>query len=42
MQGVPQGAPFMFMGFEVTHCAVDGAKNPAEPALLVGVSSAEG
>src|SRR5258708_23026157 len=32
MQGVPQGAPFMFSGSEMTHCAVDGGEMAAEPA----------
>src|SRR3954471_20399131 len=32
MQGVPQGAPFMFIRVEVTHCAVDAAKNPGDVA----------
>src|ERR1700694_5302344 len=32
MQGVPQGAPFMFSGSEMTQCAVDGGKMAANPA----------
>ena len=33
MQGVPQGAPFMFMSPEMTQCEVDDPAHLAEPAI---------
>jgi len=32
MQGVPQGAPFMFTGSEMTHCMVDGGADRTDSA----------